>query len=322
MRPTILKSAAQLVEVESGAIESLKNVVQEEAFIKAVTLLMECRGRVVVTGMGKSGLIAKKISATLASTGTASLFLHPAEALHGDLGMTREHDVFIALSNSGDTEEIVALLPSLRLFGNRIIAITGKADSTLAQEADAAILYRLEEEGCPIGLAPMASTTISLVLGDALAATLMQLKGFQRRDFARFHPKGSLGRKVLTRVRDLMIRKIPKIQEGQKMNEALQIMIETNLGAVIVADSSQSLVGLISDGDVKRHLHQEIDFLSLDVSSVMTRNPLSIEQDELAETALRVMETGGNPISVLPVIHENRVVGLIRLHDIVQAKIK
>jgi arabinose-5-phosphate isomerase len=322
MRSMILESAAQLVEIESSAIESLKAVVVQESFVNAVELLMQSTGRVVVTGMGKSGIIAKKISATLASTGTASLFLHPAEALHGDLGMTREQDIFIALSNSGDTEEIVALLPSLRLFGNKVIAITGKPHSTLAQEADAAILYDLKEEGCPIGLAPMASTTITLVLGDALAATLMQLKGFQRRDFARFHPKGSLGRKVLTRVQDLMTRTVPRVHEGQKMKEVLEVMIETNLGAVIVANSSQTLVGLVSDGDVKRHLHQNADFLNLEVGSVMTRNPMSIQQNELAETALRIMETGGGPITVLPVLKENRVVGLIRLHDIVQAKIQ
>jgi len=308
--------------MEIDALESLREVVRSDSFIKAVELIHHCKGRVVVTGMGKSGIIGKKISATLASTGTPSFFMHPAEALHGDLGMTRQEDIFLALSNSGDTEEIIAILPSLKTFGNSIIAITGKEDSVLAHRASIALVYSIREEGCPIGLAPMATTTASLVLGDALAAALMKLSGFERRDFARFHPRGSLGRKLLTTVNDLMIREIPCICEGAAMDEALKIMIETNLGAVLVVNESRELVGLISDGDVKRHLGSNQDFLSCKVSEIMTAGPSTVESGEMAETALRLMEKNGKLITVLPVLEENTVVGLIRLHDIIRAKIR
>lgn len=318
----ITNAGLQLLEMERGAVESLREVIVSPSFHEAVRLINRCKGRVVVTGMGKSGIIGKKISATLASTGTPSFFMHPAEALHGDLGMTRGEDIFLTLSNSGDTEEIIAILPSLKTFGNEVVAITGKADSVLAKRATVALVYEIQEEGCPIGLAPMATTTASLVLGDALAASLMKLSGFERRDFARFHPRGSLGRKLLTTVSDLMIQEIPCVSQESGMNEALQIMIETNLGAVLVVDNNRELVGLISDGDVKRHLVKSQNFLSLPVNEVMTKNPTTIGSSEMAETALRVMEKNGKLITILPVLDNDMVVGLIRLHDIVRAKIR
>ena len=318
----INRAGLQLLEMELGALESLREVILSKPFYDAVRLINRCEGRVVVTGMGKSGIIGKKISATLASTGTPSFFMHPAEALHGDLGMTRGEDIFLALSNSGDTEEIIAILPSLRTFGNEVVAITGKTDSVLAKRATVALVYKIHEEGCPIGLAPMATTTASLVLGDALAASLMKLSGFERRDFARFHPKGSLGRKLLTTVGDLMIQEIPSVSQSSKMDEALQLMIETNLGAVLVVDGSRQLIGLISDGDVKRHLARTQNFLGLAVSEVMTKNPTTVGSNEMAETALRIMEENGKLITILPVLENGIVVGLIRLHDIVRAKIR
>jgi arabinose-5-phosphate isomerase len=318
----IKTSGEILLNVELSAMESLRSVIRSHSFYNAVELIRSCKGRVVVTGMGKSGIIGKKISATFASTGTPSFFMHPAEALHGDLGMTREEDLFLALSNSGDTEEIVAMLPSLRTFGNPLIAITGKRDSLLAARADVAMVYEISEEGCPTGLAPMATTTATLVLGDALAASLMQVSGFERKDFARFHPRGSLGRKLLTTVGDLMISEVPTISTGGTMNEALKIMIETNLGAVLVTDDSRELLGLISDGDVKRYLGENKEFLSLPVEKVMTENPISIDVGELAEVALRAMETRERLITVLPVLEGDLVVGLIRLHDIIRAKIR
>jgi len=319
-----VQSARNLLDVETRALEGLKNLVEEENFHSTVEIILNCKGRVVVSGMGKSGIIGHKIAATLASTGTPAFFMHPGEALHGDLGMTRKEDVFLLLSNSGETE-VIQLLPSLKLFGNKVLALTGKAESTLAREADAAIVYTIDEEGCPIGLAPMASTTATLALGDAIAAALMHVRGFQKKDFAKFHPAGSLGRRLLTRVKDLMTSDFPCVLHSVSLSAALQKMIETNLGAVFVIDEKKDLLGLISDGDVKRSIQKGEKFLELNVIDVMTKSPRCVEQDTLAEIALREMESGGRLISVMPVVdsHESgKLVGLLRMHDILQAKIK
>ena len=319
-----LDRAKKTIQTAIASLELLVSSLGDD-FNAAVEKIFSIKGRVVVTGMGKSGIIAKKISATLASTGTPSFFMHPAEAVHGDLGMIIPADVVLALSATGETDEILKLLNNLRLRGVPLIAIVGAPESSLAKHADITLLAQIVEEGCPIGCAPMASTTTTLVLGDALAAALMQKRGFKREDFAVFHPGGSLGRRLTTTVKDLMIPEdnLPLISPRADMGELIKVMMATNLGAVFIVDESKELLGLITDGDIKRLLDREGEgFFSLSVKECMTQSPMTVQQSELAEAALRVMEQK-RQITVLPVIdgEGNRVVGLLRLHDIIQAKI-
>lgn len=296
-------------------------------FDAAVERMVSLTGRVVVTGMGKSGLVGKKIAATLASTGTPSFFMHPAEAVHGDLGMIVAEDLVLALSYSGETDEVVELLNNLRLRGVPIVAIVGRRESTLGRFADVCLVAPIVEEGCPIGCAPMASTTASLVLGDALAAALMERRGFDRESFARFHPRGSLGRRLTTTVDDLMVGRESTPMTGPEagMGDVVRILIATNLGAVFVVDASGGLLGLVTDGDMKRLLDREGPrFFDVPVQECMTRNPRVVRSGILAEAALRIMEEDPRRlITVLPVLDaEGRVVGLLRLHDILAAKIR
>ncbi|PCJ21461.1 MAG: hypothetical protein COB02_02390 [Candidatus Cloacimonadota bacterium] len=314
-----IKIAKELVEVEIEALKGLESTLESKAFSDAVDLIFQCKERLVITGMGKSGIIGNKIAATLSSTGTPTICLHPAEALHGDLGVVREGDVVLALSNSGETEEIISLLPSIKLFGNKLISITSNIDSTLSKESDAPIVYKIDKEGCPLNLAPMASTTVSLVLGDALSAVLMKRKNFQARDFARFHPKGSLGRRLLTRVKDLMCSDLPCLTSDKTMKDAIELMISTNMGAVLIQDDD--LLGIISDGDVKRVLNENSSFMEISVLDAMTKTPITVKPDQMAEEALRIMEDRSKLITILPVVEDKKVVGMIRLHDILQAKI-
>jgi len=315
-RATIRATIASLERLEASL---------GEAFNQAVERIFTLQGRVVVTGMGKSGIVGKKISATLASTGTPSFFMHPAEAVHGDLGMLIPADVVLALSNSGETEEILELLNNLRLRGVPLIAIVGKAASTLARHADIALLAEVDDEGCPIGCAPMASTTTALVLGDALAAALMERRGFKREDFAVFHPRGSLGRRLTTTVDALMVSDdaLPLVPPTASMGDVIKKLMATNLGAVFIVDGERRLLGLVTDGDIKRLLDREGEgFFKLLVADCMTTSPRTVRQGSLAEGALRIMEER-RQITVLPVIAADgaTVVGLIRLHDIIQAKI-
>lgn len=312
-------TAKELVRVEIDALKGLDSTLDSQAFSDAVEIIYQCKERLVITGMGKSGIIGNKIAATLSSTGTPAIVLHPAEALHGDLGVVREGDVVLALSNSGETEEIISLLPSIKLFGNKLISITSNVESTLSKESDAPIVYQIDKEGCPLNLAPMASTTVSLVIGDALGAVLMKRKNFQARDFARFHPKGSLGRKLLTRVKDLMCIDLPFVSSDKTMKDALELMISTNMGAVLVHDDK--LLGIISDGDVKRVIKEEASFMDVSVLDAMTKTPITVGPDQMAEEALRIMEDRSKLITILPVVENEKVIGMIRLHDILQAKI-
>lgn len=316
-----ISAAKKLLKVEQQALTNLEDVVESESFHRALQIILDCSGRVVVSGMGKSGLIGQKIAATLASTGTPAFFMHPGEALHGDLGMTRREDIFLLLSNSGETE-VIELLPSLQLLGNCVISISGRLSSTLARQSDAAIVYKVDEEGCPIGLAPMATTTATLVIGDALATALMKARGFGRDDFAVYHPAGSLGRRLLTRVRDLMVTDLPLVTDSALMGDALEALIEKNLGVVMVQNSSDQLVGIISDGDVKRVIKKSANFLEIPVVEVMTRNPKTVNSNVLAEKALREMETDTRLITFMPVVDDSQLIGLLRLHEIIQAKIK
>lgn len=317
-----VKAALDTLAVSQEALTSLTSLVQSEEYSTALQILMECKGRVVVTGLGKSGLIGRKICATLASTGTPALFMHPCEALHGDLGMTVSEDVFLALSNSGQTEELIALIPSLKLFGNKLIAITGNPNSTLAKEANASLVYNIGREGCPLNLAPMATTTATLALGDSLAAALMKIRNFESKDFARFHPRGALGRKLLSRVRDLMSRTLPLVSKEATMLVALQVLIDTNLGAVLVSNPDGSLAGLISDGDVKRLLRNYEKLAGMGVSEIMTVNPVTVQEDLMAEEALRLMQNPERFVTVVPVLSEKKLTGILRMHDILQFKIR
>ena len=319
-----LERARKTIRTAIASLELLADSLGED-FNNAIEMLFAIKGRVVVTGMGKSGIIAKKISATLASTGTPSFFMHPAEAVHGDLGMIISADAVLALSATGETDEILKLLNNLRLRGVPVIAIVGAPESTLAKHADITLLAQIVEEGCPIGCAPMASTTTTLVLGDAMAAALMQKRGFKREDFAVFHPGGSLGRRLTTTVQDLMVpeEKLPLISPIASMGELIKVMMATNMGAVFIVDENKELLGLVTDGDIKRLLDREGEgFFKLSVKESMTRSPMTVNKSELAEAALRIMEQK-RQITVLPVIEGkgNRVVGLLRLHDIIQAKI-
>jgi arabinose-5-phosphate isomerase len=320
-----LERARNTIRTTIKSLQHLVGTIGDD-FLKAVEMLYSAKGRVVVTGMGKSGIIGKKIAATLSSTGTPSFFMHPAEAVHGDLGMLVPEDIVLALSNSGETEEILELLNNLKLRGISLIAIVGKHDTTLGRHAEVTLVGEVVSEGCPIGCAPMASTTTFLVLGDAIASALMEKRGFKKEDFALFHPSGSLGRQLTTTVADRMVfdEACPFIAPHKNMGELIKVMMDFNQGAVIVADESRKLLGLITDGDIKRLLDRETEnFFHLLVSDCMTRNPRTVGQTLMAEAALRIMENpSGSPISVIPVLDcDGLVVGLLRIHDIIRAKI-
>ena len=293
----------------------------DERMISAVDLILTSRGRLIVCGMGKSGLIGRKISATLSSTGTPSFFLHPAEALHGDLGMVTEEDVVLLLSNSGETEEIVRLIPSLRRIGARIVALTGGLASSLAKMADVVLDARVEREACPLNLAPTSSTTVALAVGDALAVALLQARGFHEKDFARLHPSGSLGRRFLT-VRDLMHsgEKIPFAPRDLPLKEAVILMSRGGFGALVIADQERRLLGVFTDGDLRRYFERSDGRLDVDLERVMTRSPRRIGPDRLAMEALKTMED--RSITSLPVVAgDETVVGFLHLHDILRSRL-
>jgi len=316
-----LEKAKEVFWIEAQAISQLAQNL-DQGFVVAVETILQCKGRVVVTGMGKSGLIGRKIAATLASTGTPAFFLHPAEGIHGDLGMVTSQDIVLAISNSGETEELVNLLPVLKRLGVTIIALTGKKDSTLAKNSETFLHIGIEKEACPLGLVPTASTTATLAMGDALAVVLLEARNFQPEDFALFHPGGSLGRRLLLTVADLMHggEGNPLIGAKSKVKEALFEITAKKLGAVNVINEEGVLVGIITDGDLRRHLEQDAMLLEREVSRVMTKEPKTILPGRLAAQALKMMED--KSITVLPVVEENqKVIGMIHLHDILKAGI-
>jgi len=317
----ILQTAREVIDTEIQQLERLKNCLDGE-FVKAVNLLKECRGKVVVTGMGKSGLIGKKIAATLASTGTPAFFLHPAEALHGDLGMVSKGDVVIAISNSGQSSEVLALIPYFKRLGIPIIAVTNNPNSELAKRADAVLKLCVEKEACPLNLAPTSSTTNTLVLGDALAVVLMKLKGFTARDFGLRHPAGSLGRKLKT-VGDLghfNPDEVPIVCENTPMREVVLEISRKGFGATAVVNDEGKLVGIITDGDLRRFVQRGGDFNRDLARDVMTKNPKTAKVDELAMEALKRMED--HKITVLIVVDdENRPIGIIHIHDIMRGEV-
>ena len=313
--------AQKVLQMEAEAVLDLIPRVDEH-FDAAVEMILACEGRAIMTGMGKSGIIAHKISATLASTGTPSFYLHPAEGIHGDLGMVTANDVIIALSNSGETGEILNILPSLRRIGAKLIAMVGNVDSTLAKNADVVLNVGVKKEACPLGLAPTSSTTAALAFGDALAMALMGKHHFTSKQFAMFHPGGSLGRKLLLTVGDIMHggNENPVVKGTATVTEALFIITDKGLGAVSVVDENDIMIGLLTDGDIRRGLSKGMDFLQRSVMELMTKNPKFITREKLAAQALHIMESHKpKPITVLPVVDEERhVIGLLHMTDLVR----
>ncbi|AXB81641.1 SIS domain-containing protein [Megasphaera hexanoica] len=317
----ILQEAKDVLQQEARGIENLIPKLDQN-FVNAINLIMESKGRVVVTGMGKSGHIARKISATMASTGTPAIFLHPGEAIHGDLGMVTGDDVVLAISKSGETREVLNMLPSLKRIGAKVIAIVGEHNSTLAKNSDVILDASVEKEACPLGLAPTTSTTVALALGDALAVVLLSCHHFTKDQFAIFHPGGSLGRKLLLTVENVMHKgeDNPVISEDSTVQDALFMMTEKGLGAVSVVDEDGVLIGLVTDGDVRRGLETGSNFLQWPVDAMMTKSPRTITNDKLAAEAMHIMEKNQpRPITVLPVVDkDHKAVGMIHLTDLLR----
>jgi arabinose-5-phosphate isomerase len=319
-----LKRAADVLRVESDGILSMIERL-DESFTRAIELLRDCRGKVVVTGLGKSGLICRKIAATLASTGTPAFFLHAGDGVHGDLGMVMKGDVILALSNSGETDEIMNLLPHFKLNGIKLIAMTGNPESSLAKAGDVVLNVGVKE-ACPLGLAPTASTTVALAMGDALAVVLLEEKGFREADFALRHPGGILGRKLLLRVEDLMHRggQLPLVRHDTLLKEALFEITSKRLGVTGVTDAAGRLIGVITDGDLRRGLQRHGDgILSKRTEDVMTAHPRTIAKEVLAAQALSEMEENPQrPITSLFVLDDGQMpIGIIHLHDILKTGI-
>ncbi len=312
--------AGRVLSVEAEGILGLREKLDRN-FTRAVELLLSASGKVIVTGMGKSGLIGRKLAATLASTGTPAFFLHPAEGLHGDIGMVLEGDIVIALSNSGETREVLQLLPVFKRLGLSLIALTGNPDSTLARHADAAIDVGVREEACPMGLAPTASTTAALAMGDALAVVLFEEKGFSAQDFAMLHPGGVLGRRLLT-VEDLMHQgdDIPLVSWETPLKDALFAISAKRLGVTGVVNGSGALVGVITDGDVRRAMAKGIDLFATRADQVMTSNPKRLSSSELAASALRKMQKHSiTSLFVFDAEDSDRLVGIVHIHDLLKA---
>ncbi|GAM08798.1 arabinose 5-phosphate isomerase KdsD [Geobacter sp. OR-1] len=319
----ILEDARRVIRVEAEALLTLAERIDGE-FERAVDLILASKGRVVVTGMGKSGLIGLKIASTMASTGTPAFFLHPAEGIHGDLGMIMKGDVVIAVSNSGETEELIRILPVIKRLGATLVSMTGNMASTLAGAGDVVLDISVKEEACPLGLAPTASTTATLAMGDALAVALLQKRGFSAEDFALFHPGGALGKKLLLTVNDLMHAgdATPLVSETTLMREALFEITSKKLGITGVVDATGGLVGVITDGDLRRALEQGIDIMNQSAGALMSKNPKRIKSSELAARALQQMEQYA--ITSLFVFEDDTKltpVGVVHLHDLLKAGI-
>ena len=321
MEDVMLEQARQVLRMEAEAVlEQVERI--DEHFKAAVEMIMACPGRTVITGMGKSGIIGRKMAATLASTGTPSFYLHPAEGIHGDLGMVTEGDVVIGLSNSGETGEVLHILPSLRRIGAKLIAMVGNPNSTLAKNSDIVLNVGVTREACPLGLAPTSSTTAALAYGDALALALLSKRKFTASQFAVFHPGGSLGRKLLLTVEDIMHSgtENPLVKADISVQDALFVITDKGLGAVSVVDDDNKMLGVLTDGDIRRGLSKGVDFLKRPVTELMTASPKTITKEKLAAQALHIMESNRpKPITVLPVVDaENHVIGLLHMTDLVR----
>ena len=315
----ILKRAKEVFRLEAEAVLALASKLDNN-FIRAVEAVYGCKGRVVVTGMGKAGIIGQKISATLSSLGTPSVWLHSAEAIHGDLGRVTKDDIVIALSNSGETEETKSLVPILKKIGTGIIAITGNKHSTLAKHSDIVLDVSVRKEACPLGLAPTSSTTAMLAMGDALAVCLVDKKGFKEKDFALFHPGGALGKKLLLKVEDIMRKgkANPIVGEETIVKDVLYAITEARAGAASVVNKKGKLTGIFTDGDLRRHLEVDSNLAARRVKEVMTKNPVSIQPQKLAVEALRILEE--KKIDELPVVDKNgKPAGMLDVQDVLRA---
>ena len=315
----LIKSAKDVFDIEANSILKLKERVGDE-FIRALEIIYASKGKVVVTGMGKSGLIGRKIASTLCSTGTPAVFLHPAESTHGDSGIISRNDVVIAISNSGETQELLNLLPLILRFGVPLIGITGGLNSTLAQKSDVVLDISVEREACPLNKAPTASTTATLALGDAIAVCLLKKRGFSYEDFLLYHPSGSLGKGILYKVGELMVKddKVPIISQDVTFEDAIKFVSEKRLGTALLVDDNSKLKGVLTDGDIRRAVIKHPDARNLMVKDVMTQNPKTIGTDELCAKALAIMEKYS--ITSLAVVDENNTpIGLLHIHDLLRA---
>ncbi len=318
---SFIRLGKAVIETEGRAVNELSARINED-FASACQLILNCKGRIVVIGMGKSGHVGNKIAATLASTGTPAFFVHPGEASHGDLGMITTQDVVLVLSNSGETDEVIALLPVIKRLNTPMIALTGNADSTLARAATVNIDVSVHEEACPLGLAPTSSTTATLVMGDAIAVALLDARGFSEDDFALSHPGGSLGRRLLLHVSDIMHTEaeIPRVDANATFKDALLEMSDKKLGVTTIVDNDDQVLGIFTDGDVRRALDKNIDVNSCRVSEVMTRNGKTIKADALAASALALMEK--HSINALLVVDDQeKLVGILNMHDLLRARV-
>ena len=328
----LLALARRVLATEAAAISALEDRLGDQ-FLRAVQIVLEScwdpqeptrvRGRVVVSGIGKSGHIARKIASTLASTGTPAFFVHPAEAIHGDLGMITREDVVIALSNSGESAELLAIVPLIKRQGARLIALTGNHDSSLAKHADAHLDAAVDAEACPLGLAPTASTSAALALGDALALALLDARGFSADDFARSHPGGALGRRLLTHVRDVMRQgaDIPQVPLEATLAAAVLEMSGKGLGLTVVVHPDSTIAGIFTDGDLRRSLERVNDLRATRVEALMTRSPRRIGPDRLAVEAVEVMEAGRPVMALLVVDGDDRLIGVLHMHDLIRARV-
>jgi len=308
--------AKEVLQTEANGILAMLDRLDQN-FNQAIALIMACPSRVIITGIGKSGIIGQKIAATLNSTGTSSFFLHPVEAMHGDLGIVSVGDVILAISNSGETPELNMLLPNFKKRGNQLIAMTGNLNSTLARTADAVLDVGVAREACPLGLAPTASTTATLAMGDALAVVLLNLKQFKESDFLRNHPGGTLGDRLKVKVEEVMLtgEKIPTVSPETPFTEALAELNEKNIGAVLIVSSEKSILGILTDGDIRRLVVKSSGIFSQPVGAVMTINPKTIQADLLAADALSIMQR--HEVTVLAVVnHDQQLVGILHLHDL------
>lgn len=318
---TTLKLAKEVLSLEAEEINALAARLDAH-FLHAVELVLNCRGRVVVSGIGKSGHIGGKIASTLASTGTPAFFMHPAEASHGDLGMITEDDVVITLSNSGESEEVMAIISPLKRIGANIIAITGNPTSSLAKAADVHLSASVSKEACPLGLAPTTSSTVALALGDALALCVLDQRNFTADDFARSHPGGSLGRRLLIHVGDIMRQgdDVPKVSEQATLSEGLLEMSQKGLGLTSILDKKGALIGVFTDGDLRRALDKAVNITATNIASLMQRNPLTIQDTQLAIAAVETMEK--HKINALLVVNQQgTLIGAINMHDLLRAKV-
>ncbi|SPP99694.1 Arabinose 5-phosphate isomerase KdsD [Candidatus Sulfobium mesophilum] len=315
----IIEIARKVLRTEAEAVASLIEKLDSN-FEKVIDLIYDCHGRVIVTGMGKSGLVGKKVAATLASTGTPAFFMHPAEASHGDLGMVTSDDVIIAISYSGETEELLGIIPFLKRFNVRLVSITGNLQSTLSRSADISLDISVKEEACPMGIVPTASTTAAMAAGDAIAVALLIKRGFREEDFALFHPRGSLGKKLLVKVSDLMHTgdALPLTSPDVPMTSAVMEISTKRLGITVIADADKKILGIVTDGDIRRGIERwGKNFFDMTAEEVMTKNPRTISADELAAKAISVMEKHSITSLLVP-DKDGRALGVIHLHDILR----